>query len=147
MNNVSFVGRLVGHVEVKELEADLRVVNNTIAINRYQLDRNGEEITDFIPFVAWNRHADLLKRFCQKGDQVAISGRMQSRSYTNKDEQKVYIVECVVSDVTLFKPRKTKAKGKAKVEKIPVTMAQAGFEPAEQAVVESYVQTVKEANE
>lgn len=52
--------------------------------------------------MAWNHTAEILGKYTQKGDQVAIAGRMQSRKYTNKEQQDVYVVECLVEDVTLI---------------------------------------------
>lgn len=110
MNQVVFVGRLVRPVELRKVGNHSRVVNNIIAINRYQKDANGERLADFIPFVAWDHMADLLQKYCDKGQQVSISGRMQSRKYTNKDNQDVYVLECLVSDMTLIYQKESTTK-------------------------------------
>lgn len=110
MNQVVFVGRLVRPVELRKVGNHSRVVNNIIAINRYQKDANGDRLADFIPFVAWDHMADLLQKYCDKGQQVSISGRMQSRKYTNKDNQDVYVLECLVSDMTLIYQKESTTK-------------------------------------
>ncbi|MGX7350086.1 single-stranded DNA-binding protein [Dolosicoccus paucivorans] len=101
MNQVNFVGRIVKEVEVKSVGAS-HVVNNTLAVQRPRKNKDGEHLTDFIPFVAWDGLARVLGNYCQKGQQIAISGRMQSRNYQNKDGQMVYVIECLVNDLTLL---------------------------------------------
>lgn len=102
MNQANFVGRLVREVEVKQLNSGARVVNNTIAVTRVYASKHSEEVTDFINIVAWNHLADLLAKYVAKGQQIAISGSMQSRNYEREDSQKVYVTECVVDSITLI---------------------------------------------
>ena len=96
MNKVVFVGRVVRDVEVRQVGSNGRVVNNVIAIQRHHRDSNGNRATDFIPFVAWDHLAELMDRYCKKGDQISLAGRMQSRKYKNREEQDVYVIECLV---------------------------------------------------
>lgn len=102
MNHVVLVGRIVREHELKTINDDHRVINNTLAINRRQRNKDGALIADFIPFVAWDHLADILDKYSIKGQRIAISGRMQSRHYQNNDGETVYTVECVVSEVTLL---------------------------------------------
>lgn len=102
MNQVILIGRLTRAVELKEIGTNHFVVNNTLAISRNHRDNSGEIQSDFIPFIAWNRQAELLHKYCQKGQRIAISGRMQSRSYTNSENKQVYVVECLVNEITLL---------------------------------------------
>lgn len=102
MNKVVFVGRIVRDVEVRQVGSSGRVVNNVIAIQRHHRDSNGNRATDFIPFVAWDHLAELMDRYCKKGDQISLSGRMQSRKYKNREEQDVYVIECLVEELTLI---------------------------------------------
>lgn len=102
LNQVCFVGRIVRHPEVKDLDENYCVLNNTLAISRPVRNQNGEEVTDFIPFVVWNRLAKIMEKYTSKGDQVGIAGRMQSRTYEDKNQKKVYVVECLVTDLTLL---------------------------------------------
>lgn len=110
MNQVVFVGRLVRQPELKVLSEDLCVLNNCIAIHRPGRNQHGEEVTDFIPFVVWNGLAEILAKYCDKGDQIAIGGRMQSRKYDNKEKQTIYVVECLVTGLTLIAGPANKAK-------------------------------------
>ena len=103
MNQVMFVGRIVRPIELKNLSDNSRVCNNVLAVRRRNKSKSGD--ADFIPFVAWNQTADLLKRYCQKGQQVALSGKMRSRSYDDKDGKTRYTIECIVDEVTLVSTR------------------------------------------
>lgn len=102
MNQVFFVGRLVKDIEVKVVKNDLSVVSNTLAINRWTKNKDGQSITDFIPIVAWGNQANVLAKYCQKGQRIAIAGKMQSRNYTANDQTKRYVIECVVHEITLL---------------------------------------------
>ena len=102
MNQTILVGRIVRDINVRTVSVNGRVVNNVIAINRHHKNANGERLTDFIPFVAWNHHADLLKRYAAKGNQVALSGMMQSRKYNDNEGNDVYVIELLVDDITLI---------------------------------------------
>ena len=107
MNQTVLVGRLVRDVNVRQVGDNHRVVNNTLAVNRHHKNRNGEVEADFIPIVAWDYLADLLKEYVQKGDQISVSGRMQSRQYTDENQQTVYVVELLVREVTLLNNGRT----------------------------------------
>lgn len=98
MNQVQVIGRLVRDIEVKDLGDGRRVLNNTIAIPTTYKKDNGHE-TDFIPFVAWNKTASLLQQYCKKGHLIGLTGKLQSRSYVNKDSETVYVVEIVASSI------------------------------------------------
>lgn len=100
-----FVGRIVRDVKLKKVGNHGRVVNNVVAINQYQKDAKGDRQADFIPFVAWNHLADLLVSYTAKGHQIAITGKMQSRKYTDSDNNDRYIVECLVEELKLIQPR------------------------------------------
>lgn len=96
------VGRLVREVELKETANNGYVLNNVLAIQRMYRGPSGEEYTDFIPIVVWNSQAQLMNKYCQKGHMIAVYGRMQSRNYKNKDDQTVYVIECIVNEVQLL---------------------------------------------
>ncbi|MBM6614410.1 single-stranded DNA-binding protein [Desemzia sp. RIT804] len=98
MNQVSVIGRIVRDIELKDLGEGKQVVNNTIAIPMTFKKDSGQD-TDFIPIVAWNKTAVLLHKYCKKGNLIGLTGRMQSRSYLNKENETVYVVELVVNTV------------------------------------------------
>ena len=113
MNQATFVGRLVRDVELVHLENGACVTNNSIAVSRVQKNRHGESVTDFIPIVAWNSLAEILHSYCGKGHKLAVEGKMQSRNYMNNDGYKVYVVECVLDEVTLIDSRRKSTEDEA----------------------------------
>ena len=93
MNNVSLVGRLTRDPELRTVGADSSVCNVTVAINRVFTSQTGEKTADFVPVVVWNRPAENLAKYCRKGSQVAVTGRIQTRSYDHADGTKRYVTE------------------------------------------------------
>ncbi|HFI0464265.1 TPA: single-stranded DNA-binding protein [Streptococcus suis] len=102
MNQVVLVGRIVREIELRTVNDNRAVVNNVIAVNRKHRDKQGELQTDFINFVAWGNLASLLEKYCQKGQRIAISGPIHSRSYVTQDQQTRYLTEVLVQDLTLL---------------------------------------------
>lgn len=100
MNQVGLVGRIARDIEPK-LVGEQQVINNSLAVNRTHRDKTGEYATDFISFVAWGSHAKLLQTYCQKGQRIAIEGRLQTRSYQSHDQTR-YTTEVLVTNITLL---------------------------------------------
>ena len=99
MNNVTLIGRLTRDPEVRYTSnTQMAVARFTIAVDR-QFKRDGEPTADFIPIVAFGKTAELCERFISKGRQVAVEGRIQTGSYTNKDGNKVYTTDVVANRV------------------------------------------------
>ncbi|MGB9812439.1 MAG: single-stranded DNA-binding protein [Thermovenabulum sp.] len=71
MNNVVLVGRLSQEPLIKETSSGRKYVSSQIAVN----DRL-KETTYFIPFTAWGKNADVIERYCQKGDMIGITGKL-----------------------------------------------------------------------
>lgn len=99
LNNVSMMGRLTTDPEIRQTPSGTRVVNFTLAIQRDVADSTGNRPTDFIPCVAWAGTAEFVNRNFHKGDLVLATGRMQSRSYTDRNNQKRNVVEMLVANV------------------------------------------------
>lgn len=97
MNKVILIGRLTRDPEVRYTQA-----TEPLAIARYTLaiDRRGtkEKETDFIPCVAFGRAGEFAEKYFTQGLKVAVVGRIQTGSYTNKDGNKVYTTEVVVEE-------------------------------------------------
>lgn len=102
MNQAFFVGRLARDIELRELGQGEVVVNNALAVSRKRRNKEGEVPVDFIPVVFWNRSAKVVKRFCVKGQRIAVSGPMRIRKYTDDAGNDRFITECIVSEITLL---------------------------------------------
>ena len=102
MNKVILMGRLTRDPEVRysQGESPLAIARYTLAVDRRQTrSNNGDEQTaDFINCVAFGRTGEFAERYLHKGTKIAVTGRIQTGSYTNKDGVKVYTTEVVVED-------------------------------------------------
>ena len=97
MNKIILIGRLTRDVEMR-----YGTNNNNTAIARYTLavnrpyKQNGGQEADFLPCIAFGKTAEFAEKYLAKGMRVAIEGRIQTGSYTNRDGQKVYTTDVVV---------------------------------------------------
>ena len=83
MNSWCGIGRLVRDPEVRFTQSNKQVVSFTIAVNKKF--KNDE--ADFIPVVAWEKTAEFIAKYFRKGQQIAIEGRLQTRSYEDNEER------------------------------------------------------------
>ena len=99
MNKVILVGRLTRDPEVRYSQGDnaTAVARYTIAVDR-RFKRDGEPTADFIPCVVFGRSAEFAEKYFRQGLRVAISGRITTGNYTNKDGIKVYTTEVTVEE-------------------------------------------------
>lgn len=99
MNKVVLMGRLTRDPEVRYSQGERAtcVARYTLAVNR-TFKREGDQEADFISCVVFGRSAEFAEKYLRQGTKIAISGRIQTGSYTNKDGVKVYTTEVVVED-------------------------------------------------
>lgn len=99
MNKTVLMGRLTADPQVRYSQGDnaTTVARYTLAVNR-KFKKDGEPTADFIPCVVFGRSAEFTEKYFRKGMQVAVSGRIQTGSYTNKDGNKVYTTDVVVEE-------------------------------------------------
>lgn len=95
MNKAIMSGRLCADIELRRTPNDKSVCTFTVAV-----DRRGKDAgADFIDCVAWEKTAEFLARYFQKGQQMNICGRLQTRSYEDKEGKKRKATEVVVEEV------------------------------------------------
>ena len=99
MNKVILVGRLTRDPEVRYSQGEntMAIARYTIAVNR-RFKREGDPEADFIRCVVFGRAAEFAEKYFRQGLRIAISGRIQTGSYTNKEGIKVYTTEVVVEE-------------------------------------------------
>lgn len=87
MNTISAIGRLCYEPELRQDRSGNNYLVNTLASSRGYKDDNNEYVTDFIPFIAREKRAELIANFCKKGDRISVTGNLQSynndKGYTN----------------------------------------------------------------
>ena len=102
MNKVILMGRLTRDPEIRYTQGDnsMCIARYTLAVDR-RFNRNAGNDgnnADFIPCVAFGKSGEFAERYLKKGTKMAITGRIQTGSYTNKDGVKVYTTEVVIED-------------------------------------------------
>ena len=114
MNSITVIGRLVKDPEIKLTQNSTKMLPFCIADNR----GDDKKSTDFIDCLAWGKTADFINKWFKKGDPISVTGRLQTRSYTNKDGATVKAVEVWIKEVA-FVPTKTGNKTEAVSEEKP----------------------------
>lgn len=109
MNKVFLIGRLVRKPELTALVTGTAAIQGSIAVNRPFKNKEGEFEADFINFVAFGAYAELINKYFDKGDRIGLFGRWQTRSYTNKENQRIYVNEMVVENIEFLQDKKATA--------------------------------------
>lgn len=109
MNTVSLIGRLTRDPEVRYTSTQVAVARFSIAIDRPVKD-GGEKQTDFPNIVVFGKQAENCERYLAKGRKVAINGRIQTGSYTDKEGRKVYTTDVVANYVEFLDSAPQQAK-------------------------------------
>lgn len=99
LNKVNLVGRLTKDPELKFISSGTAVATFSIAVDRTFKNKQGEKEADFIPIVVWGKQAENCANYIGKGRLVAISGRIQTRSYDTQEGQKRWVTEIVAEEV------------------------------------------------
>ncbi len=102
MNKVILIGRLTRDPEMRTTASGMNVTRFSIAVNRTYQDQNGERGVDYINCVAWRKQAENIAKYCTKGTQVAVDGRIQTGSYDAQDGSKRYTTDIVCDNVTFL---------------------------------------------
>lgn len=99
LNHVSIMGRLARDPELRTTTSGKSVVSFTIATDRNRKDANGQNQTDWIRMTAWEKTAEFICKYFQKGSMIAIDGRLQSKTYQDKNGNNRTDMEVVVEEV------------------------------------------------
>lgn len=101
MNKVILMGRLTRDPEIRYSSGDssMAIARYTLAVDRrFRRNDDPERSADFINCVAFGKAGEFAEKYFRKGTKIAITGRIQTGSYTNKDGQKVYTTDVVVEE-------------------------------------------------
>lgn len=105
LNRVVLVGRLTKDPEFRTTPSGVDVATFTLAVNRNFKSKNGEQQADFINCVVFRKQAENVNNYLNKGSLAGIDGRLQSRSYENKEGQRVFVTEVVCDSVQFLEPK------------------------------------------
>lgn len=105
INRVTLIGRLTRDPELRTTSNGIAVATFTLAVDRNFTNSRGERDADFINCVVWRKPAEILCNYTSKGSQIGIDGRLQTRTYDDKDGKRVYVTEVVIEDFTFLNTR------------------------------------------
>ena len=103
MNKVILMGRLVRDPESRHTQDQMCVAKFTLAIDR----RGKDKEADFISCTAFGKTAEFVDKYIKKGTKVALEGRWQTGSYTNKEGTKIYTNDCIVDQIEFAESKKS----------------------------------------
>ncbi len=107
-NRVQLIGNLGKDPEVKSFDNGKKVARFTMATSESYKKESGEKVTEtqWHIIVAWNGTAGIVEKYLKKGNEVAIEGKLTSRSWEDKEGNKHYITEVVANEVLLLNKEK-----------------------------------------
>lgn len=99
MNKAILMGRLTRDPEIRYAQGDssLAIAKFTLAVDR-RFKKAGEQEADFISCTSFGKTAEIIEKYCKQGSKIAVVGRIQTGSYTNKENQKVYTTDVIVEE-------------------------------------------------
>lgn len=112
MNSVNLIGRLSNSPEIRHTANNQVVCRFTLAVTRRFKNQAGDYEADFINCVAFGKTAELIGNYVEKGQQLAVEGRIQTGSYTAQDGSKRYTFDVVVENITFINSRKSASERK-----------------------------------
>lgn len=103
-NKVQLIGNLGNNPEIITLESGKKLAKFSIATNETYKNAKGEKITntEWHNLVAWGKTAEIAESYLEKGREIAIEGKLTTRSYDDKDGNKKYITEIVINELLLL---------------------------------------------
>jgi single-strand DNA-binding protein len=103
-NKVQLIGNLGNDPEIITLDGGKKLAKFSLATNEYYKDADGQKQTktDWHNLVAWNKTAEIIENYVTKGKEIAIEGKLTNRSWDDKEGNKRYTTEVVVSEVLMF---------------------------------------------
>ncbi|MDC9721959.1 MAG: single-stranded DNA-binding protein [Urechidicola sp.] len=103
-NKVQLIGNVGQEPTITTLEGGKKVARLSLATNEHYKNGKGEKQTDtnWHTAIAWGKTADIIEKYVTKGKEIAIEGKLSSRSYEDKEGTKRYVTEVVISEILLL---------------------------------------------
>ncbi len=112
MNKVTLIGRLTRDPDIRysqNSEQPMAIARYTLAVDRRFRREGSDQTADFISCVAFGRQAEFAEKYLHQGTKIAVNGRIQTGSYTNREGQKVYTTDVVIEDHEFVEGRNASA--------------------------------------
>ena len=103
-NSVQLIGNIGTEIEVKAFDNGNKKASFSLATNDYYTNNKGEKVkqTEWHNLIAWGKIAELIAQNTNKGNEIAIQGKLTSRNYTDKNGQSKYVTEIVINEFMSF---------------------------------------------
>lgn len=103
-NKVQLIGNLGNNPEIITMESGKKLARFSIATNENYKNAQGERVTntEWHNIVAWNKTAEIVEKYLEKGSEIAIEGKLTSRSYDDKEGNKRYVTEIVCNELLML---------------------------------------------
>ncbi|GGK18872.1 single-stranded DNA-binding protein [Yeosuana aromativorans] len=103
-NHVQLIGNVGQEPTITNLESGKKVARLSLATNENYKDSKGERQTDtnWHTVVAWGKTADIIEKYAEKGKEIAVVGKLKTRSYTANDGNQRYVTEVVADEILLL---------------------------------------------
>lgn len=133
MNKTILIGRLTRDAQTRYTDGDepMAVSRFTLAVDRKIKREEGQQTADFISCVAFGKIGQFIEKYGQQGVKLAIEGRIQTGSYTNRDGQRVYTTDIVVEHAEFAESKQTAESNNAGRREEPAAAENGGFMPIE----------------
>ena len=105
MNKVVLVGRLTAKPELRYTNSNTAFLRFTVAVNRNFTGVDGKREADFINVVAWRKQAETISKYFDKGNLIAIEGRLQTGSYDDREGNKRYTMDVALDNFEFVEGR------------------------------------------
>ncbi|MCZ2845609.1 MAG: single-stranded DNA-binding protein [Candidatus Bathyarchaeota archaeon] len=103
-NKVQLIGNVGNTPEIRNLESGKKVASFSLATNQFYKNSKGEKVQDtqWHTIVAWGKTAEIVEKYTTKGKEIAIEGKLTSRSYETSEGDKKYVTEIVANEILLL---------------------------------------------
>lgn len=103
-NQVQLIGHVGQEPEIKTFEGEKKLASLSIATNEVYRNEKGDKVeeTQWHRISAWGKTADIIEKYVTKGKEIAVQGKLTHRSYDDKNGEKRYMTEVVVSELVLL---------------------------------------------
>lgn len=107
-NRIQLIGNLGADPEIKAMESGRKLAKFSVATNEIYRNQEGDLVTEtqWHRLIAWGRTAEVAEEFLKKGSEVAVDGKIQTRSYTDSEGEQKYLTEVVVNELLMTGSKK-----------------------------------------
>lgn len=128
MNKIILMGRLTRDPEIRytQGEQSVQIARYTLAVDR-RFAKDGQQSADFIGCITFGKAAEFAEKYLHKGTKIAVTGRIQTGSYMNKENQRVYTTDVIVEEQEFAERKNTSEETSASSQPAPGMTPDDGF--------------------